>query len=359
MEQKTKFSWKDNFVVHLLVTYGLVLVGQILGSLLTGIPIGIYAGFRSVQLGIPLDPMHLETVIPDTVVTGQMYAVFIGIWIVALLWFLIPGNRPMYKAISTKVKGNNALMLLLGTVLGFVLNGLCILAAYLHQDIKLYFDSFRPISFIVIFLLVFIQSSAEELLCRGFLYQRLLRRYRKPAIAIIGNAVLFGALHLGNNGVTVLAILNIVLFGILASLIVYYMDSIWCAMAVHAAWNFTQNILFGLPNSGNVVPYSVLKLDASTAMDSFAYNVGFGVEGTIMAVVILVVACAAVWYWGEKNGKKGTDIWGLNVQPTVAETAVAEAVSETVSETVAENTENTSEAAESISEAASNSENQQ
>ena len=30
--------------------------------------------------------------------------------------------------------------------------------------------------------------------------------------------------------------------------------------AVHTAWNFTQNILFGLPNSGINVPYSVFKL---------------------------------------------------------------------------------------------------
>lgn len=325
MEQKKNFSLTDNFVVHLLVTYGIVLVGQLLGSLIIGVPLGIYAGFRSAQLGIPLDPFHLETVLPDTVVTGQMYAVFIGIWIVALLWFLLPKNRPIYKAISTKVKGNNILMLLVGTVIGFALNGLCILAAYLHQDIKLYFDSFRPISFIVIFLLVFIQSSAEELVCRGFLYQRLLRRYKKPAIAIIGNAVLFGALHLGNNGVTVLAILNIILFGILASLIVYYMDSLWCAMAVHAAWNFTQNILFGLPNSGNVVPYSVFKLDASTALDSFAYNVGFGVEGTVVAVIVQVLACLAIWFWGTKTGKKGTNIWPAPVnENTVSLSKISE-----------------------------------
>ena len=57
------------------------------------------------------------------------------------------------------------------------------------------------------------------------------------------------------------------------SLMVYYMDSLWCAFAVHTAWNFTQNILFGLPNSGINVPYSVFKLNAATARDSFAYNI--------------------------------------------------------------------------------------
>ena len=90
---------------------------------------------------------------------------------------------------------------------------------------------------------------------------------------------------------------------------VYYMDSLWCAFAVHTAWNFTQNILFGLPNSGINVPYSVFKLDAATARDSFAYNVGFGIEGTLLADVVLLVACVLLYLWGRKHGKKSMDVW--------------------------------------------------
>ena len=78
-------------------------------------------------------------------------------------------------------------------------------------------------------------------------------------------------------------------------------DSLWCAFAIHAAWNFTQNILFGLPNSGIVMPYSVFKLDAATARDSFAYNVGFGIEGTLFADIILIIACLLLFFWGQKR----------------------------------------------------------
>ena len=128
-------------------------------------------------------------------------------------------------------------------------------------------------------------------------------------VAIVGNALLFALLHLANNGVTVLSVLNIFLVGILFSLMVYYMDSLWCAFAVHTAWNFTQNILFGLPNSGINVPYLVFKLDAATARDSFAYNVGFGIEGTLLADVVLLVACVLLYLWGRKHGKKSMDVW--------------------------------------------------
>ena len=116
-------------------------------------------------------------------------------------------------------------------------------------------------------------------------------------------------LHLANYGVTVLSVLNIFLVGILFSLMVYYMDSLWCAFAVHTAWNFTQNIHFGLPNSGINVPYSVFKLDAATARDSFAYNVGFGIEGTFFADLVLLADCFQLYLWGRKHGKKSMDVW--------------------------------------------------
>ena len=162
------------------------------------------------------------------------------------------------------------------------------------------------IPFVIMFLTVFVQSSAEELLCRGFLYQRLRRSYKHPAVAIVGNSALFAALHLFNEGVTVLSIINILVVGILFSFMVYYMDSIWCAMAAHAAWNFTQNIIFGLPNSGITVPFSVFKLDASTARNSFAYNIGFGIEGTIFADLVLILGCVLLFMWGRK--KKSVEV---------------------------------------------------
>lgn len=276
----------DNLLVLYFLTLALILLGQFLGVLLELIPFMISTDAR---------------------ITATLYFEFIGIWILAILYMrFTKKNRPILKTLGREAAGNNWKNLLLGFVIGFSLNGLCILAAWLHKDISLSYYSFEPISLIVIFVAVFVQSSAEELLCRGFLYQRLLQSYKKPAVAIIGNSLFFAVLHLLNDGVTILSILNIFTVGILFSFMVYYMDSIWCAMAVHTAWNFTQNIIFGLPNSGMVVPYSVLKLDASTARNSFAYNVGFGIEGTLFADIVLILACVCVYLWGRKYRVIGT-----------------------------------------------------
>lgn len=293
--EKKKRKLTDNFILLFLATLVLMLVGQILGEL-------------------PL----LLIPIPDSgfVVTALMYLEFWGIWAAALIWFAVTKkNRPMFRAIGREPAGNNWRMLLLGFAIGFGLNAVCILAAWLHGDIHMYFDVFRLPGLLAVFAAVFVQSSAEELLCRGFLYQRLLKSYRKPAVAIVGNAALFGLLHLGNQGVTALSVVNIVVVGILFSLMVYYMDSLWCAMAVHTAWNYTQNIIFGLPNSGMIVPFSILKLDAASASDSFFYNVGFGIEGTAFADIVLIAACVVLWLWGRKYGRKPLDIWTEAAEP--------------------------------------------
>lgn len=274
----------------------LVMAGQMLG--------GILVGIFSICLGSYIEQIY------DVWYTASIYAAFIGIWIVTLLFIGISGRRrAIFQTLGRKSSGNNGKNLLLGLVAGLGMNGACILAASLHQDIVLQFESVRPVSLLVIFVMVFIQSSAEELVCRGFLYQMLLKGSRRPVFAIVGNSLFFAVLHLFNQGVTVLSILNIFLFGILFSLIVYYMDSLWCAFALHAMWNFTQNILFGLPNSGIVVPYSVFKLDAASAQNSFAYNVGFGIEGTILADAVLFAGCAALCLWGRKYGRKSLGVW--------------------------------------------------
>lgn len=283
MNHTAKRKLTDNLFILYILAVLLIILGQFPGMLLY------------------LLPFMVST---DVAVTVTMYLSFIGIWILTLLYLLFTKkNRPILKSIGRSAAGNNLKNLLLGFVLGFILNGVCILAAWLHKDISLHYDSFRPAAFALIFIAVFVQSSAEELVCRGFLYQRLRQSYGHPAVAIIGNSLLFAILHLTNEGVTVLSVLNIFIVGVLFSFMVYYMDSIWCAMSMHAMWNFTQNIIFGLPNSGIVSPYSVFRLDASTAKDSFAYNVGFGIEGTLLADILLILVCICFYLWG-RNDKK-------------------------------------------------------
>lgn len=315
--EKPKRKWTDNAFIYLLVSFGMTEIGGgFIGAFVIILLLGIYAAAADTSfLAILLGWADGSASLPPLLETITLYLPFIGIWGVCLLWFLWKRNRPLYKSFSTYCAGNNAAKLLLGFGIGAAMNGACILAAYLNGNIQLSYDSFPWLSLLATFVCVFIQSSAEELVCRGYLYQKLLHRYRKPAIAIFGNSLLFSLLHIANPGVSFLALVDIFVSGVLFSLMVYYMDSLWCAFAAHAAWNFTQNIIFGLPNSGQMVPLSIFKLNLATASDSFAYNVAFGVEGTVLAVVIEVAVCVLLWLWGRKHAKNATDIWADTALP--------------------------------------------
>ena len=275
-----------------ILGYGLFAIGQLLMFIVLLI-IGRAAGFSS-----------------DVWNTAILYFAFFGVWIAFFLNALLRKNRPLFKAYGTGLSGNRIPELLVGLLLGFGMNGLLILFAMMHGDVHLYFDRFEIVPFFILLLAVFIQSAAEEIMCRGFIYQRVLRTYRgKFLLAVLVNGIFFGLIHMTNDGATPIAIIDIIICGIQYSAMVYYFDSLWMAMGAHAGWNFTQSILAGLPNSGNVFPYSIFRLDAATASNSFFYDVGFGVEGTIPAVIMEIAVTVAIVLIGRKMKKEHTDIW--------------------------------------------------
>ena len=288
-----RFKWYDFIFFLFIFAFLIILIGQEAGFILVDSVIGLLRIERN----------------NDLVIFLSVNFAFIGIWIVVLLIFLIPSNRPMFRALGKRCKGNNIKLFLLGILIGFGTNALCILCAVLHRDIYLYFSEANIPVLVLLLVAVFIQATGEELVMRVYLYQRLRRAYKSPAVAIVGNALIFALLHLLNPGINPMAVASIIVAAVSFSLYVYYCDSIWLPMGVHMAWNYTQNILFGLPNSGYVSKFSLFKLDAATATNSFAYNVEFGVEATLMAVIVLVLCCFLTIYWGKKNNKKPTDIW--------------------------------------------------
>ena len=236
--------------------------------------------------------------------SAALYALFVGVWIVGLLVLLIwKNNRYILKKLWYG-GGNTFRNLLIGLFVGFAMNMFCIVLAMLHGDIHVYFNAFNPMAAIFLFIMVFIQSAGEEMAFRGYFYYKILERYPKSWAAILISGLLFGAIHISNDGSTFFGILSCALSGIFFAQMVCYFDSIWCAFGAHAAWNFTQNFLMGLPNSGNVVPYSIFKLDAANARDSFFYSTSFGPEGSMTSVIIHFIGIILLFYWFEIRKKK-------------------------------------------------------
>ena len=182
---------------------------------------------------------------------------------------------------------------LIGLVIGGTTNIMCAFSAMLNKDLIIAPSKVAIIGLVIAFVLVCIQSTSEELLCRFFIYEKVKEKFKSPLVPIFVNAIFFACMHLGNNGIDAISLIDLLLFGLITSLLVYYEDGFWIAAAYHTSWNFMQNFVLGLPNSGLPAQYSVYTIVSSK--NSMFYNTVFGVEGTIFCVILDALVLLAIF----------------------------------------------------------------
>lgn len=199
---------------------------------------------------------------------------------------------------------------MLGGFLFFTVSYLiCVMTGSIHFDGMA--DHIAPLYIIGYLAGYMIQGMAEEVLCRGYLFVSLARRH-SLWYSILLSAVFFAALHGMNPGLSVLAVLNLILFGVFAALLLVKYENIWIVGAFHSIWNFVQGNLYGIQVSGNSLQQSVF---ASTCNNSRSFINGgaFGMEGGLAVTLVLGAGIAYLIWSLQKEGKiieSGTEFLG-------------------------------------------------
>ncbi len=270
----------------------------------TLLTVGLNALFLIINASLCVPFLSRESLKPEYM-TLLIYALFISYWIITtILILIIPRDRFILKKIGPG-GGNTGKNFLLGLLFGFLMNGFCIAVAAIRGDVFFTKGNARLGFLLIAFVCVLIQSAAEEYVNRVYLYQRLKRGYPgKPWIPVLFSAICFSLAHMGNQGMTWVSYSMIFLIGIFFALVIHFFDSAWIVFGLHTAWNYSQSIVFGLPNSGMVLPCSFLKLEASVAEKTVAYDPVFGIEGTYLAVAIAALAIVVTLYVGNKRNHK-------------------------------------------------------
>lgn len=184
---------------------------------------------------------------------------------------------------------------LVGLGMGFILFSAAVLICVLTGALKINgVSSTFSIGMFLLFTIGFmLQGMSEEVICRGYLMVSIGRRY-SMWVAILSNALIFAALHLLNNGISVLAFINLVLYGVFASLYFIERGSIWGVAAFHSVWNLVQGNFWGLRVSGMVTECSVFQ--SSLVDNRDVINGGaFGPEGGLAVTVVLVVGICVLF----------------------------------------------------------------
>ena len=216
----------------------------------------------------------------------------VGIIIITLLFCKLIQKRKMTSL--GFVKKDMVKEYLIGMGGGFILFSVAVLICVVTGTMKFngISENFSFGIFLLYLLGYMVQGMSEEALCRGYFMVSMSRRY-PVAAGIMANSLIFASLHLFNSGISILAFINLTLFGVFASLYFLKRGSIWGIAAFHSVWNLVQGNVYGVLVSGTSSDCSVFSTTMVEGKE--LVNGGtFGLEGGI-AVTIVFIAGIIVW----------------------------------------------------------------
>ncbi|MGH9788442.1 MAG: lysostaphin resistance A-like protein [Candidatus Acidiferrales bacterium] len=133
-------------------------------------------------------------------------------------------------------------------------------------------------------------AAFEEFLFRGYPFQRLVEAWG-PMIPAVGISGLFGLAHANNPNATWFSTVNTVLAGIWLAVAYLKTRALWLPIGVHFSWNFVMGFVYGVPISGQVLPWKLL--EAAPGGPVWLTGGDYGVEGSILCTGVLLVV--TVW----------------------------------------------------------------
>ena len=148
-----------------------------------------------------------------------------------------------------------------------------------------------------------VQGFSEEVLCRSYLLNSLCPKTGAP-IAVAISSIAFSLLHIGNSAVSLVALVNIALFGAFAGIYFIRRGNIWGVAAIHTAWNFAEGNIFGVRVSGVNLSTSVF---TAAADESLALLNGgeFGAENGLAVTLVLLIGIALIVIIPASHKKEG------------------------------------------------------
>lgn len=218
-----------------------------------------------------------------------------GLFFEILAVWLYP--KMLGKSISLKSLGldwkNKSKDFAIGCIIGIFLisTGFIILEIMgFVQVIKLEFNPIIFVSYIFFFLAVAI---SEELMARGYVLSTLMEGMNKY-VALSTSAFIFAGLHLMNNHIGFIPLVNLTLAGYLLGIYFIFRKNLMFPIGLHFTWNFFQGAVFGFEVSG----HDVQGIITQNVIGDILWTGGaFGLEGSIVSLPIVILGIAFIYFF--------------------------------------------------------------
>jgi uncharacterized protein len=304
------FPWlKNNRLFHLAQTGRLphLLIVLVLGvviifvSQLGGVPVYIaqMALYGLSETGIN-QPENIGATLSGLWMAAILISSFAGIFLLIWLWVRFAEKRPFS---SLGFERKNALFTYLrGFVLGLLMFsaaiGLLATLGFVQVDQSIDpsmvgLGALGGVSIVLLGWLV--QGAAEEVLTRGWMLPVLAARYHRW-VGIIISSLFFAVLHGLNPNLSIIALVNLTLFGFFAAFYAMREGSLWGICALHSSWNWIQGNIFGFEVSGGSMGGGSLFKLMETGPDWITGG-PFGPEGGLAVTIVLVISIIVIFAW--------------------------------------------------------------
>ena len=282
MARRSTLGW-------LVLPSGLIVIARVIGACLAYL--AVLAAASVIAYGIGL------TLIPDSSrgtfgLLGLGIAEAAALASVLLLWRFVDSRRIQAIGLQAPEAGRRWLN---GALIGILMMGFVVAVGYTLVDGATWdrnADSLRASIVVIVGFVGFaIQGPSEEMLFRGYILENI-RREWGVRLAVLLSSLLFAIFHAFNPGFGPLPFINLVLFGAGTALYKLYVDDaqLWGVFGIHTVWNWLQQVVFGLPNSGMTSPVenTLFLVTPNRSLPDVLWGGDFGPEGTLAASVALV-----------------------------------------------------------------------
>ncbi len=151
---------------------------------------------------------------------------------------------------------------------------------------------FNPAQLFISFVLFAVVALNEEMMIRGYILGNLSESYNSYAALII-SSFLFMALHMANAHLSLIALLNLFLAGILLGIYYIFKRNLWFPIGLHLTWNFFQGPIYGFEVSG-IKTESIVQ--SSLKGNEYLTGGKFGFEGSFIATIVILIMIFAIYH---------------------------------------------------------------
>jgi membrane protease YdiL (CAAX protease family) len=141
-------------------------------------------------------------------------------------------------------------------------------------------------------LILAVASLAEEVVFRGYPFQRLIEA-TGPTLATLVFSIAFAGVHIFNPGFTRASFFITVFCSWLLSVAYLRTRALWVCWGWHFAWNASMCILFGLPVSGITELSPVIQ--SNTVGPPWITGGDYGPEGSVVTAVVMLIGIFIVY----------------------------------------------------------------